>query len=164
MPNFNVPPVPAPSTGLTNRETITNLTGGCGAECHGAYINPIGFAFEHFDGLGQWRDMETVTTATAGKTMQKAVDSTGTYPFAEGTKTFAGAADLMDLIANSSQAHTCYAKKLSSFVLQRDIVASDMSLLDTLKSASMGSGGSIKQVLVNLVKHDAFRTRVGGAQ
>ena len=113
--------------------------------------------------MGQWRDMETVTGSTAGQTMQKAVDSTGTYPFAEGTKTFTGAADLMPLIANGSQAHTCYAKKLSGYVLQRDIVAGDMPLLDTLRATSMGSSGSVKQVLVDLVKHNAFRTRVGGA-
>jgi hypothetical protein len=163
LPNANVPPVPAPSTGLTNRETITNLTGGCGAECHGTYINPIGFSFEHYDGMGQWRDTEAVTTATAGQTMQKTVDSSGTYPFAEGTKTFSGAADLMPIIASGTQAHTCYAKKLSSYVLQRDIVAGDMPLLDTLRATSMGSSGSVKQIMVDLVKHNAFRTRVGGA-
>jgi hypothetical protein len=162
-PNVNVPPVPAPSTGLTNRETIANLTS-CATECHGTYINPIGFAFEHFDGMGQWRDTEAVSTDTPGQTTQKAVDSAGVYPFAEGTKSFNGAADLMQIMSTSSQAHACYAKKLSSFVLQRDIVASDMPLLDTLKTTSMGSNGSIKQVLLDLVKNNAFRTRLAGVQ
>lgn len=161
IPN-NVPPLPMPSTGLTNRETITNLTGSCAAECHGAYINPIGFSFEHFDGMGQWRDTEAVSTATAGQTTQKAIDSSGIYPFAEGTKTFADAAELMQIIASGSQAHACYAKKLASYALQRDIVQSDMPLLNVLKGTSMGSTGSIKQIVVDLVRNDAFRTRVGG--
>jgi hypothetical protein len=164
MPNANVGSVPPPGTGLTNRETITNLTGGCGRECHTGYINPIGFAFEHYDGLGQWRDTEKVTTATAGQTTDKAIDSSGVFPFAEGTKSFSGAADLMPLLASSSQPHACYAKKLASFSLQRDVVASDMPLIDALKTTSMGSQGSIKQIVVDLVKNNAFRTRVGGAQ
>jgi hypothetical protein len=70
----------------------------------------------------------------------------------------------MSLLANTSQSHACYAKKLASFSLQRDIVASDMPLIDALKTTSMGSQGSIKQIVVDLVRNNAFRTRVGGAQ
>lgn len=164
IPNPNVGPVPKPDVGLTNRETITNLTEGCGRECHTAYINPIGFAFENYDGLGQWRDTEKVTTATAGETIDKTIDSSSVFPFAEGTKSFSGAAELMPILASSSQTHACYAKKLASFSLQRDVVASDMSLIDGLKATSMGSQGSIKQIVVDLVRNNAFRTRVGGAQ
>jgi hypothetical protein len=164
MPNANVGSVPMPSTGLTNRETITNLTGGCGAECHGGYINPIGFAFENYDGIGQWRDTEKVTTDTAGQTMDRSIDSSGKFPFAEGTKSFSDAAELMPLLASSGQTHACYAKKLASFSLQRDLVVGDMPLIDALKTTSMGSQGSIKQIVVDLVKNNAFRTHVGGAQ
>jgi hypothetical protein len=164
MPNPNVGSVPPPATGLTNRETITNLTKVCGAECHGGYINPIGFAFENYDGIGQWRDTEKVTTDTAGQTMDKAIDSSGVFPFAEGAKSFSDAAELMPLLASSGQTHACYAKKLASFSLQRDVVASDMPLIDALKTTSMGSQGSIKQIVVDLVKNNAFRTHVGGAQ
>ena len=39
----------------------------------------------------------------------------------------------------------------------------DMPLLDALKATSMASNGSIKQVMLDLVKNAAFRTRVGGA-
>ncbi len=53
-----LPPIPTLMTGQTNRQRITTLTAGCGGACHNQMINPIGFAFEHFDGMGQYRDTE----------------------------------------------------------------------------------------------------------
>jgi hypothetical protein len=68
----------------------------------------------------------------------------------------------MQVLAATQQVHACYAKKLAGFAMQRDVVASDMPLLTTLASTSMASGGSVKQVILDLVKHNAFRTRTGG--
>jgi hypothetical protein len=152
-PAANIPPVPALNPNQTNRERISNLTAGCGGACHNSFINPIGFAFEHFDGMGVYRDVEN----------GKPIDSSGTYPFAEGPRSFSGPAELMQALASSQQAHTCFAKKLSSFALQRDIVAADMPVLSTLAATSLASGGSLKSVMVELVKSPAFRTRIGGA-
>ena len=58
----------------------------------------------------------------------------------------------------------CYAKKLAGFALQRDVIESDMPLLATLATTSASSSGSIKQVMLDLVKQNTFRTRLGGAQ
>jgi hypothetical protein len=89
------------------------------------------------------------------------VDTAGIYPFAEGVKEFADAAQLMQLMAGSKQAHACYAKKIAGYALQRDIVEADLPTLDTLTRVSM-AGGSIKQVMLELVKDPAFRTHSGG--
>ena len=149
-----IPPIPPLQSGQTNRDRITTLTHGCGAGCHTTFINPIGFAFEHYDGMGQYRDTENGGLA---------IDSSGSYLFTEGEKPFADAGELMALMANGAQAHLCYAKKLASFALQRDVVPSDLPLLQTLSAVSRGTGGSLKNVLTELVKNDAFRTHVGGA-
>ena len=148
-----IPPVPALLPGQTNRQRIDTLTGTCGMSCHNDMINPLGFAFEHFDGMGQWRDTEN-----GGLT----IDSSGKYTFADGTtKTWTDAASLMQVLASTPQAHTCYSKKLASYALQRDVIASDVPMLGTLTSASMAAGGSVKQLIIQLVKHDAFRTHGG---
>jgi hypothetical protein len=116
-------------------------------------INPLGFAFEHFDGMGQWRDTEN-----GGLT----IDSSGSYTFADGTtKTWTDAAGLMQVLAATSQTHTCYAKKVASYALQRDVVASDMPMLTSLTSVSTAAGGSVKQLIIQLVRNDAFRTHGG---
>jgi hypothetical protein len=153
-PAAMLPPIPTLQPNQTNRDRISALTAGCGGECHNSYINPVGFSFENFDGMGKWRDTENSLPIT----------SAGSYPFAEGVKSFSGAAELMQLMANGAQAHACYAKKISEYALQRDIVVSDVPLLDELKATSMATNGSIKQVMLDLVKNAAFRTRVGGAQ
>ena len=51
-PPSSIPPIPAPTPGETNRERITALTAGCG-DCHRVFVDPLGFAFEGFDGMGQ---------------------------------------------------------------------------------------------------------------
>jgi len=152
-PAANLPPIPPLMPGQTNRQRIDTLTSGCGASCHNDMINPLGFAFEHFDGMGQYRDTEN-----GGLT----IDASGTYSFTDGAKSFSNAADLMNVMAADQQTHLCYAKKLSSFALQRDVVASDMPLLQSLAQASMSANGSIKNMILQLVRSDAFRTRVGG--
>jgi hypothetical protein len=153
-PSANLPEIPPLQPGETNRHRIDTLTSGCGSSCHNDMINPLGFSFEHFDGMGQFRDTEN-----GGVT----IDSSGSYTFADGsTKSWNDAAGLMQVLASTPQTHTCYAKKLASFGLQRDVVASDMPLLTALTSTSMASTGSLKQMIVDLVRNDAFRTHVGG--
>lgn len=155
-PAANIPPIPPLQPGQTNRQRIDTLTGTCGASCHNSMINPLGFAFEHFDGMGQWQDTEN-----GGLT----IDASGSYTFADGTtKTWNDAAGMMQALATSPQTHTCFAKKLASFGMQRDVIASDMPLLNSLTSASMASGtNSEKQLILQLVRSDAFRTH-GGPQ
>jgi Protein of unknown function (DUF1592)/Protein of unknown function (DUF1588)/Protein of unknown function (DUF1595)/Protein of unknown function (DUF1585)/Protein of unknown function (DUF1587) len=149
-----IPPVPPLEPGQTNRQRISTLTSGCGNACHNQMINPLGFAFEHFDGMGQYRDKEN-----GGLT----IDSSGSYAFSDGTKTYQNAAELMNVMASDEQTHLCYAKKLASFGLQRDIAPGDLPWLANLAATSKADGGSVKRIIVELVKSEAFRTRFGGA-
>lgn len=150
-PNVDLPPVPAIEPGQTNRERYETMTKTCGNPCHSQIINPIGFAFENFDGLGRYRDMDN----------GKPVDASGTYTFAEGAQTFSGATELMGYIASGSQAQECYAKKLASYALQRDIVDAERPLVVSLGQVSL-QGGSLKDLMIALAKSDSFRTHVGG--
>jgi hypothetical protein len=152
-PAADLPPLPALKPNQTNREMITALTSGCGGTCHNNFINPIGFAFEGFDGMGRARTKDN----------GRPVDTKSAYPFSEGYKSFDDAAQLMKLMSESKQAHACFSKKIASYALQRDIVKSDLPMIETLASASM-EGGSMKQVMMTLVKDPAFRNRTGAMQ
>jgi hypothetical protein len=153
-PAPDLPPIPALQPGQTNRQRISKLTEGCGGVCHNQQINPLGFAFEHFDGMGRWRDVEGA---------QLPVTSQGVFMSSEGTIAFEGASDLLSALAAGQQSHRCYAKKLASFGLQRDIVAQDLPLLEQLTNTSM-TQGSIKQVVITLVGSESYRLRSGGGQ
>jgi hypothetical protein len=153
-PAMNLPEIPALKPGQTNRQRIDELTSSCGQSCHNDMINPLGYAFENFDGMGQWRDTENGGLA---------LDASGSYTFSDGVKrSWNGAAELMQVLASTPQTHDCYAKKLASFGLQRDVVAKDMPLISALTASSMGATGSLKQMIIDLVRNNAFRTHAGG--
>jgi hypothetical protein len=151
-----IPPLPDPMPGQTNRMRVDAHTSGCGTVCHNNMINPLGFAFENFDGMGQYREQEK------NRDQLLTVDSSGSFAFTDGTKSWHDATEFMHVLADDPQTHLCYAKKLASFGLQRDVVEADLPLLGELAATSASSRGSIKQVMLELVKQDAFRVRVGG--
>jgi hypothetical protein len=159
-PVGQIPPLPAVVPGQTNRQRVDAHTKGCGTVCHNNMINPLGFAFENFDGMGQYRDTEP----DVGGGAPLPIDASGSFDFVDGTKTYKNAAELMKVLATDEQAHLCYSKKLASFGLQRDVIDADMPLLTELASVSASSTGSVKQVMLDLVKQDAFRVRSGAAQ
>jgi len=145
--------LPEQEPAQTDRDRITVGTRPCGNGCHDAYINPLGFAFENFDGLGRLR--------TTDKGVP--VDTGASYPFADGTQTFTGAPDLMEIMASTQMAHACYAKHVAGYALQRDIAASDATLVTDLMTASMSDGLSVKQLLLELIADPAFSTRQGAS-
>lgn len=153
-----IPQLPARMTGETNRMRVDKHTTGCGTICHNNMINPLGFAFENFDAMGQYRESETYGSEVLP------IDSSGSFAFVGGTKSYKNAAELMQILATDPQAHLCYSKKLAGFALQRDIVEADWSLVSELSSVSTSAGGSVKQVMLDLVQQDAFRVRAGGAK
>ncbi len=134
----------------TDRQRVEALTGKgtCGESCHGTYIDPIGYAFENFDAIGQWR------TTDGGEP----IDASATFPFDGTPTTFQSSADLAPLIASSEQANRCYAKYWLEFAYGRDPVAKDQALVDELTALSKG-GGSTRDIVVKLLTSDSFLTR-----
>jgi hypothetical protein len=141
---------PTAEPGQTLREYFEAATAGCGPNCHESF-DPLGFAFENFDGMGQERDLDN----------GEPVNTAASYTFADGTFSFSDAKELMQIMADGPQAHTCYAKKLSGYALQRDIVEADRPLLETLASVSREE--SLKAMAIALVRDPAFRLRKGNA-
>jgi hypothetical protein len=149
-----IPALPTPVPGQTNRQRVNAHTGAgtCGASCHGTFINPIGFAFENFDALGQ------VRTTDNGKP----IDTTSEYDFTDGKKAFSGAPELMQIMAEETQTHGSYAGHLAEFALARDIDETDRPFVKALQQASMAPSSSIKQIVLSVIQSPSFRTR--GAQ
>jgi hypothetical protein len=140
------PALPPLAAGQTGRARVEQATQACGG-CHSDHIDPLGFAFEGFDGLGRARATDNgapVTTAAS-------------YPFADGARSFADASALMRLLAELPRAHACYAKKLMTYALQRDLVEADRPQVTAL--ATRSAEESVKELLVALVRSPAFRLR-----
>lgn len=147
-----IPPVTG--TNQTNRQIVNGITGPgtCGAGCHGTFINPAGFAFENFDGIGAFRTTEN----------GQPIDTSGTYPFTEGPKSFANQAEFSRLLAESQQLHSCHAISWAADLYARIPRVGDLDAAATVAQSSLAQNISTADLIVALIASDAFVTRVEG--
>lgn len=151
-PPANIPPLPKPEAGATNRETVEKHTQDpdtvC-ATCHATLINPFGFPFEGFDAIGAAR------TEDNGQPV-----NTASSPLIDGTPTpVADALALSELLAKSPGVHACYLQHLLEYSLGREHEDADEPLLDRLSAQSVQDGASIEDLIVALVTSRTFLTR-----
>lgn len=145
-PTTQAPSLPEPQPGQTNRERVESITNPCGTGCH-QFLDPLGFAFEGFDGMARAIDTDN----------GRPIDASGAYPFSSGVEAFSDARELMQLLAGSDEASLCYSKKVTGYGLGRDVVESDLPLLEELSTVSRTD--SLKQVILALVRNPAFNLR-----
>ncbi|HEX6277571.1 MAG TPA: DUF1592 domain-containing protein [Polyangiaceae bacterium] len=130
-PGASMTPLPPTTEPIeTTREEISLLTGqdDC-IGCH-AQINPPGFAFENFDAVGQIRTTEGGV----------AVDTTGELELATGTMfPFRNALELVDMLATSDEARSCYVAKWLEFAYGRQYAPSDQAVRTELSAAPLGA-------------------------
>jgi hypothetical protein len=139
--------VPQLGSGRTNRERVSATTDECGGACHKDLINPLGFAFEGFDGMGQPRDTDD----------GQPVDTSGSFEFSDGKSSFADARELMTKLAEDDRIYACYGQRLAGYGLQRDLTADDTVLIDEL--AATARRGRVHDLALALVESPAFRVR-----
>ncbi|XXY50755.1 DUF1592 domain-containing protein [Sorangium sp. So ce269] len=152
-----LPPPPDNATGLppgekaTNRERVEAHTGKgtCGAACHGTMINPAGFAFEHYDAIGKYRTTDNGVP----------VNAADTYYLGGQPRSYADAIEFSRVLAESSEAHACYARRWVEFAQGREVGAKDRELIDKLGEASHG-GASTKELILQIVSSASFLARV----
>jgi hypothetical protein len=130
----------------TTREEISLLTGqdGC-IGCH-VDINAPGFAFENFDAVGQVRTMEGGV----------AVDTTGSLELATGALNFQNAVELVDGLAASSEAQSCYVAKWLEFAYGREFASTDTATRDALATERLGA----TEIATRITTTPAFLSRV----
>ena len=149
-PPPDVPEPKPPAEGLTTRERFAEHgQQACALGCH-AIMDPLGFAFENYDGLGKYRETD------AGKP----VDASGKVTLDGGEKTFKNARDLTRLLADSAEARRCFATQLSRFAWNRNDVEADRHSIDTAVAAFDGLGHSIKELMVAITRARSFRYRL----
>ncbi len=96
----NSPPLSDQDLSTRDKYELHSSEPSC-ASCH-VLIDPIGFGFEHYDGIGRWRDMDG----------SNPVDSTGTVVgFEDGDVNFDGVKELSEVLSDSSQVSQCYVQQ-----------------------------------------------------
>ena len=142
--------LPPPDPQATTRERLTmHRSAPACAGCH-ALLDPVGFAFEHFDGVGLWRDTES------GKPIDATGEVVGTLD-ADGK--IDGALELATKLSQSAQVRQCIAKQWFRFGYGRSEADVDQCTLQRLTDAFAASGGNWQALVLELTQTDAFRYR-----
>ncbi len=132
-----VPDVQPPSPKLTTRQRFAeHLKAEC-ASCHKVF-DPLGFAFEHYDGIGAYRATE------AGQ----AIDATGTVTLDGQEHAFKNAVELMALFSQSPEVARCFATQWAWFAMQRKDTPADKPTLDAVADAFLKKGYDVRELLV----------------
>jgi hypothetical protein len=138
--------LPVPKAGATVRDLLAqHRSSPACASCHGL-IDPVGLAFENYDGVGRWRDEE------AGRP----VDASGALPGTDVDGPVAGARELIDRLAGSRQASDCVVTTWFRFGQGRGPSADDACTLESLHTAFQASHGNLRDLIVALTQTDAF--------
>jgi hypothetical protein len=111
--------------------------------CHDQ-IDPVGLAFEHFDGVGQYRDFDGTTP----------IDATGTLP--DGTA-IDGVDELARVLADDPRFPACVVRKLFTWTHGRAPRDADAPFLADAEAAMAAGGGTLEALIVALTTSDTFR-------
>jgi hypothetical protein len=156
----NIPPpppdvmikAPGPDPNSTTRERFAQHS--AAATCKGCHtlMDPIGFGFESYDGMGRYRATENGLP----------VDASGELTGTDVDGAFVGVVGLAGKLAQSSLVRKCYATQWFRFAYGRGESASDSCSLDKLSARLTDAHGDIKELLVALTQTDAFLYRAAG--
>ncbi|WP_437588518.1 DUF1592 domain-containing protein [Sorangium sp. So ce1000] len=143
---------PDPYSGATARDRFTQHSKDpvC-AGCH-QYMDPVGFAFENYDAVGLFRTTENGVT----------IDPRGTVPETLGD--VSGPIDLVQKLADSEEAQSCFAKRWSEFAYGLTLKTGDRCTTEAVTTAFEASGYNVKQLLIELTQTDAFHYLASGEE
>ena len=151
----NVPvPEPAPEQpNITTRQRFEQHSmNPCATGCHNI-LDPLGFSFEHYDGIGAYRDTDQGAP----------VNSSTSFAFdGKPAQTFANALELERALAGSDQAQGCFTKQWLRYAFRRLETSGDLASLQGAYKQFKASGNDTKELLVALVKSRTFRFRTPG--
>jgi hypothetical protein len=109
-------------------------------ECAGCHrlIDPIGFAFEHFDGVGRYRAEEN------GLPIDVSGEIVGTA-YTNGT--FEGTDELAELLAESPDVQRCFTQQWLRYAYGMEVSASMSCMLDALSEGFAEDGQRVRGLL-----------------
>jgi hypothetical protein len=148
-PPANVPPAKPASAGGSTRQRFTEHDQNtCAKACH-SLMDPIGFAFEHYDGIGRYRTTDNGVT----------VDSTGQLTLDGASHSFADAVQLAGILAGSDTVKRCFATQWLRFAFGRDETSADGASLAHAAAGFAAGQDKIRDLMVAVTTSRSFRYR-----
>jgi len=142
------PPAVTAAATARDRFTAHEMAGSSCNSCH-QLMDPIGFAFESFDAVGQYRTTENGATIDLSGNVAAASD-----PALNGK--FTGVRELATKLAASDQVRDCVATQWFRYATGRTEEVPDGCSLTNLQDAFGASGGDLADLVVAMTQTDAF--------
>ena len=134
------------------------------ASCH-RLMDPIGFGFEHFDAIGQYRKQELIPVPRPGggggggrggpPPIPLEIDARGEIAGLPNSN-FSGAKQLGTILANSPVCQECVVRQMFRYSYGRLEADADEKTIDQLYDRFKTSGFKMKSLLVALVESPEF--------
>ena len=148
-PPPNVPPAKPATAGGTTRQRFTEHDQNeCAKGCH-LLMDPLGYAFEHYDGIGRYRTMDN----------GQPVDSTGTVNIDGKDQTFADAVELTKILSTSSNVRDCFAKQWFRFAVGRTETDGDAPSIASIATAFATNQFDMRDLAPAIAASRSFRFR-----
>jgi hypothetical protein len=127
--------------GMTTRERVALQTSGAMCQsCH-RVINPLGFALEHYDALGRFRQEE----------LQKAIDASGQYVTPDGDAVvFQGVRELSEFMVHSNEVQQSMVRQFFQHLVKQPLAAYGPEQAETIATAWASEGHTL-QALARLL-------------
>jgi hypothetical protein len=155
-PPPNVEQLPATVAGrattVRERTELHRKNPAC-ASCH-AVMDPLGFALENFDTVGQFRTIDAQS--------RQPIDTAATMP--DGTK-IGGPEELVKaLTSRSDQFAQAITEKLMSYAVGRHVDHHDMPAVRRIVRDAASTQYRFESIVLGVVKSDAFRKRAAPSE
>lgn len=147
---------------MTERETMTALTEDPNSSCISCHewINPIGYSFEAYDGLGRFRTAEVLYNDDGSVLATLPLDTVVEANLELGDdRVVKDGLEMSAHIAESNKARACFARHYFRFTfgrVERD--ETDGCELETIRAA-LEEGQSLRHVFRNIAMSPTFRLR-----
>jgi hypothetical protein len=145
-------PLIPPQADMTNRERVEKTTGKgtCGESCHGALLNPLGFAFENYDAIGKYRTMDR----------GKPVNAADAYTLDGKLQSFSNAVELSRLLADAKQTHACYIQNMMTYMHGRVVASEEHAMIDYYARLSRAGMLSLRDLMLTIATSEPFLNRL----
>ncbi|MFM8892834.1 MAG: DUF1592 domain-containing protein, partial [Planctomycetia bacterium] len=123
------------------------------ARCHDK-IDPLGFALEHYNAAGEWREQEGFGYKGRIQRNDPAIDASSRMP--DGTR-IDGVAGLQEaMLAQDGRFLTALAARMTTYALGRELGLADQPLVDEVVAAMRRDGTTLRALVKAIVGSEAF--------
>ncbi len=146
-----VPEAPTVDDSQTTREQfIQHETDPACAGCHSLMDGSFGFGFEHFDGMGHYRETQNGLPIDATGNIIATLDANGSFD---------GVQELGQIVANSRDVQECISSKWFMYAFGRADDDVDAASLGAMRESFADSDFDLLELIVATTVTDGFRYR-----